>query len=149
VIRANFQLLADPAPDPLERAPASVRQPFRTKRTSTKTPERQALPPPAPIPAWARAGGRVGEGDPPFFAGAGLALLDAFLRTDPPAAGALRARLALQSAAASARILRVNADEAALRDLRFAVGDPRGPAANLCRFGATAPADRPASTRGG
>ena len=35
------------------------------------------------------------------------------------------------SAAASARILRLNADEAALRDLRFAVGDPLGPAANL------------------
>jgi hypothetical protein len=43
----------------------------------------------------------------------------------------LRSRLALQSAAASAKILRLNADEAALRDLRFAVGDPGGPAANL------------------
>ena len=40
-------------------------------------------------------------------------------------------RLALKSAAASAKILRVNADEAALRDLSFAVGDPLGPAANL------------------
>jgi hypothetical protein len=58
-------------------------------------------------------------------------LLDAFLRADPPAAGALRARLALKSAAASAKILRVNADEAALRDLRFGVGDPLGPAATL------------------
>jgi hypothetical protein len=66
-----------------------------------------------------------------FAAGAGLALLDAFLRADPPAAGALRSRLALQSAAASAKILRVNADEAALRDLSFAVGDPLGQAANL------------------
>jgi hypothetical protein len=66
-----------------------------------------------------------------FAAGAGLALLDAFLRADPPAAGALRARLALQSAAASAKILRLNADEGALRDLRFAVGDPLGPAATL------------------
>jgi hypothetical protein len=58
-------------------------------------------------------------------------MLDAFLRTDPPAAGALRARLALRSAAASAKILRLNTDEAALRDLRFAVGDPSGAAANL------------------
>jgi Protein of unknown function (DUF1403) len=66
-----------------------------------------------------------------FAAGAGLALLDAFLRVDPPATGALRARLALQSAAACAKILRINADEAALRDLRFAVGDPLGLAANL------------------
>jgi hypothetical protein len=64
----------------------------------------------------------------------GLALLDAFLRADPPAAGALRSRLALQSAAASAKILRLNADEGALRDLRFAVGDALGPAANLLRL---------------
>jgi Protein of unknown function (DUF1403) len=35
------------------------------------------------------------------------------------------------SAAAAAKILRLNADAAALRDLRFAVGDPLGPAANL------------------
>jgi hypothetical protein len=56
-----------------------------------------------------------------FFAGVSLALLDAHVRRDPPAAGALRARLALQSAAASARILRLNADAAALRDLRFAM----------------------------
>ena len=71
------------------------------------------------------------EGDPLFFASAGLALLDAALRADPPAAGALRSRLALQSAAASANMPCVNADEAALRDLSFAVGDPLGPAANL------------------
>ncbi len=66
-----------------------------------------------------------------FAAGAALALLDAALRADPPAAGALRARLALQSAAASAKMLRLNTDAAALRDLRFAVGDSLGPAANL------------------
>jgi hypothetical protein len=77
----------------------------------------------APVPAWARASGRAGQGEPLFFAGAGLALLDAFLRRDPPAAGALRQRLALISAAASAKVLRVNGDESALRDLRFAIGD--------------------------
>ena len=130
VIRADIELLVDRTPDPLERAPAPPRQPRRTRGTPTKSPERQAFPPPAPIPAWAGSG-RAGEGDPLFAAGAGLALLDAFLRADPPAAGALRSRLALQSAAASAKILRLNADEAALRDLRFAVGDPLGPAANL------------------
>jgi hypothetical protein len=131
VIRTEFELLADRPPDPLEREPASLRQPLRTKRTTTKAPEHHAFPRPAPIPAWARASGRAGEGDPLFFAGAALALLDAALRADSPAAGALRARLALQSAAASAKILRVNADEAALRDLRFAVGDALGPAAKL------------------
>ena len=78
------------------------------------------------------AGERQGRaGRSPLFAGAGLALLDAVLRRNPPAAGALRARLALQSAAASAKILRLNADEGAFRDLRFAVGEELGPAANL------------------
>ncbi|MBV8795125.1 MAG: DUF1403 family protein, partial [Hyphomicrobiales bacterium] len=42
--------------------------------------------------------------------------------------------LALQSAAASAKILRLNADEAALRDLRFAVGDDPPPAAKLLQL---------------
>jgi Protein of unknown function (DUF1403) len=93
-----------------------------------------AFPSPAPVPAWARASGRAGRDDPLFFAGAGLALLDAALRRDPPAAGALRSRLALQSAAASAKILRVNADEGALRDLRFAIGDDASPAARLLRL---------------
>ena len=71
------------------------------KRTPAKTPERKPFRHRPPVPAWARASGRAGEGDPLFAAGAGLALLDAFLRRDPPAAGALRARLALKSAAAS------------------------------------------------
>jgi Protein of unknown function (DUF1403) len=130
VIRADFDLLADLPPDPEDHVPAPLAKRAQAKRTPAKTPERQAFPP-APIPAWARANGRAGEGDPLFAAGAALALLDAFLRGDPPAFGALRSRLALQSAAASAKILRVNADEGALRDLRFAVGDPLGPAANL------------------
>jgi Protein of unknown function (DUF1403)/HTH DNA binding domain len=69
-----------------------------------------------------------------FAAGAALALFDAFLRRDPPSAGALRSRLALMSAAASAKILRLNADEGALRDLRFAVGDDPGPAAKMLRL---------------
>ena len=85
-------------------------------------------------PGLGAGSGRAGEGDPLFFAGAGLALLDAHLRRDPPAAGALRARLALMSAAASAKLLRVNADAAALRDLHFAMGDDPGPAARLLRL---------------
>ena len=156
VIRADLDLLADPARRPRRgrscAAPRSAREP---SRTPAKAPERQAFPPPAPIPAWARASGRAGQGDPLFAAGAGLALLDAFLRRDPPSAGALRARLALQSAAASAKILRLNADEGALRDLRFAVGDALGPAANLLvalarsRRPAAQPRPRPDLRRGG
>ena len=88
----------------------------------------------APVPSWARASGRAGQGDPLFAAGASLALLDAALRCDPPSAGALRSRLALKSAAASAKILRLNADEGALRDLRFAIGDDPGPAARLLQL---------------
>ena len=59
-------------------------------------------------------------------------MLDALLRRDPP--GALRQRLALQSAAACAKILRLNTDEAALRDLRFALGDDLSPAARLLQL---------------
>jgi Protein of unknown function (DUF1403) len=81
-----------------------------------------------------RLASRAGEGEALFAAGASLALLDAFLRCDPPAAGALGQRLALHSAAASAKILRLNADAAALRDLRFAVGDELGPAVRLLRL---------------
>jgi Protein of unknown function (DUF1403) len=128
VIRADFELLADLPPDPEDRGPAPIRKRARAKPSPGKTAERQAFPP-APIPAWARAGGRA-DGDPLFFAGAGLALLDAVLRRDPRSAGALRSRLALQSAAASAKVLRLNTHEGALRDLRFAVGDA-GPAARL------------------
>jgi hypothetical protein len=131
VIRADFDLLAEPPPDVHERLSAPPAKRGRPKTSQAKTPERHAPPPPAPIPAWARANGRAGAGGPLFAAGAGLALLDAFLRAEPPAAGAWRTRLGLQSAAASSKILRVNADEAALRDLCFASGDPRGPAANL------------------
>ena len=150
VIRADLTLVPDLTADLGEAVPAPLRRSARTSRTSAKGPGTQAFPPPAAVPSWARASGRAGQGDPLFFAGAGLALLDAFLRRDPPCAGALRARLALQSAAASAKILRLNADEGALRDLRFAVGDALGPAANLLQAVARlAPAARPASTQAG
>ena len=128
MIRPDFDPLADLPRDAEDRPPAPPATRARAKTSPAKPPERQAFPP-APIPGWARASG--GAGDPLFAAGAALALLDAVLRRDPPSAGALRSRLALISAAASAKILRVNADEGALRDLRFAVGDPLGPAANL------------------
>jgi hypothetical protein len=131
VIRTEFELLADRPPDLQERLSAPGATRARAKTSNAKASERPAPPPAATIPAWARANGRAGQGDRLFAAGAGLALLDAYLRADPPAAGALRARLALQSAAACAKLLRLNTDEAALRDLRFAVGDPLGPAATL------------------
>jgi len=103
----------------------------RRKRKDPKTPRRQNFAPPAMVPSWARATGRAGEGDALFAAGASLALLDAFLRRDPPCAGVFRQRLALQAAAASAKILRLRADADSLRDLRFAVTDDLGPSARL------------------
>jgi hypothetical protein len=131
VIRADPTLIPDPLADLGEAVPAPALRRARRAQKSADTLIRQPLPSlgAAPVPAWARASGRAGE-DPLFAAGAGLALLDAHLRREPPAAGALRSRLALQSAAASAKILRLNADAGALRDLRFAVGDA-GPAARL------------------
>jgi hypothetical protein len=129
VIRADPDLPATLADDLGEGLTATLRKRTRATPSTAKASERQTFP--ASVPGWARASGRAGEGDPLFFAGVGLALLDSFLRCDPPSAGALRSRLALKSAAATAKILRLNADEAALRDLRFAVGDPVGPAANL------------------
>jgi hypothetical protein len=134
VIRADPTLVLDPLVDLGEAIPAPFSAPPRKaakeKSTAAKTRETPAFPPPAAVPAWARASGRAGESDPLFFAGVSLALLDGHLRSDPRAAGALRSRLALRSAAASAKILRLNADTAALRDLRFATGDA-GPAARL------------------
>ena len=90
MIRADLHLVSEPVVDLGEGVGAPPPNSTKAKRTPTKAPERQAFPPPAPIPAWARAGGRAGEGEALFFAGAGLKLFawDAALRTDPPAAGA-------------------------------------------------------------
>ena len=72
VIRADLELLAEP---PARRSGAPSRaareargEPRRAKR---KPRNDQPLPPPAPIPAWARASGRAGESGPLFAAGAG------------------------------------------------------------------------------
>jgi Protein of unknown function (DUF1403) len=131
VIRPELTLVPDPLATRREAVPVPGARRARTKANSPKAPEIQTSPPPAAVPPWARAHGRAGESEPLFCAGASLALLDACLRRDPPAAGALRARLALQSAAASAKILRINADAAALRDLRFTATAEPPPAAKL------------------
>ncbi len=69
------------------------------------------------FPSWARIDeNAVRAGDPAFFAGAGLALLDHFLAASPPFAGALRQRLALRAAAACVKMARLREDAAGLRD---------------------------------
>ncbi len=133
MIRADLTLVPNPAADPDDGVPAPLRPRAGRARMPDTPLTKHTFPPSAPVPAWARASGRA-DGDPLFFAGAALALFDAHLRAGSPAAGALRARLALQSGAASAKILRLNVDAAALRDLRFAVGDDPGPAAKLLRL---------------
>jgi Protein of unknown function (DUF1403)/Protein of unknown function, DUF len=133
VIRADPMPFPSPTAAPGEETPVRPQRRVRAERTTANHLITQRFPPLA-APAWARASGRAGQGEPLFFAGAALALFDACLRRDPPSAGALRCRLALMSAAASAKILRLNADEGALRDLRFAVGDDPGPAAKLLRL---------------
>jgi hypothetical protein len=132
VIRPELTRVPAPRVDLGEGGPAPLRLSAGTRRTSAKPLATHTFPPPAAVPSWARASGRAGE-DPLFAAAAGLALLDAVLRRNPPATGALRQRLALQSAAASAKILRLNTHEGALRDLRFAVGDA-GPASRLLQL---------------
>jgi len=128
---------ADPIPFPApiaecgEEAPVPLRRRARAQRKASNPLTQRDFPSPAAAPSWARATGRAGQGDPLFFAGANLALLDAHLRRDPPCAGALRQRLAVHSAVTCAKILRLRADEAALRDLRFAIGDELGLAAKL------------------
>jgi Protein of unknown function (DUF1403) len=135
VIRAELTLVPDPLVDLGEGIAAPSVRRSRSKAHPSRGPEIKAVPPPAAVPAWARATGRVGESDPHFFAGASLALLDAHLRRDSPAASALRSRLALQSAAASARILRLNTDASALRDLRFTATAEPSPAGKLLALG--------------
>jgi Protein of unknown function (DUF1403) len=133
VIRADLIPFPSPTAAPGEGTPVQPQRRGRAHRTPTNPLGPRGFPSPAvtSVPAWARANGGAGQGDPLFAAGAALGLLDAFLRRDPPCARALRSRLALQSAGACAKILRLNADEGALRDLRFAVGDDLSPAAKL------------------
>jgi len=71
-------------------------------------------------PAWARPDRSirdVSEAEALFFAGAALSSLDSVARTEPPWAGAWRARLALKSAVAVAQnLLNRREGEADLRD---------------------------------
>jgi len=111
------------------------------------------------FPTWARppngpaVGADVGF-EAAFRAGAGLALLDAVLRADPPFAGALRQRLALRAATACAALARHREDERALRDAEHlspgagggAHTSPAGGVHRLWRLFASGPLRLDAST---
>jgi len=77
----------------------------------------------------------LSEGEAAFAAGAALLALDRTVRADPPWLGGLRMRQALAAAAGSARLLRLRADESALRDAHHFTrpGDDPGPAGRLHR----------------
>ena len=128
----------DPA-DPFFPAPgvrASPATRLRRPRSGEPTPPQSSLNH-QPFPAWARVevGGQEASPAAFFAAGASLALLDCVLRQDLPCAGAVRQRLALKAAAASARILLLREDEAALRDAEhLAAAEDPGPAGRLHRL---------------
>jgi hypothetical protein len=84
VIRADPDLLAGLADDPDATTPAPPPRRTRKPRAVANPLGPRDFPfLAAPVPAWARASGRAGQGDPLFAAGAGLALLDAFLTPRP------------------------------------------------------------------
>jgi Protein of unknown function (DUF1403) len=68
-----------------------------------------------------------------FAAGAAIFALDQVLRADPPWLGCLSMRQALKAGAVASRLLRLNADEASLRDACHLTraGDDPGPAGRL------------------
>jgi hypothetical protein len=128
--------------DPLEpplNAPGAAAAPSSRPR---RRPANLAASPHSPLnyrpfPSWARLGPKFPDqaAAAVFAAGAGLALLDAVLAQEPPFAGALRHRLALRAASASAKILRLREDQGALRDAEhLAVSEDAGRAGRLHRW---------------
>jgi hypothetical protein len=86
------------------------------------------------LPAWAVSRGReLSETDAAFSAGIALKSLDDLVHAAPPWLGCWRDRLALKSAAVTARMLGRNEEENALRDavLLTVSGDDPGPAGKL------------------
>jgi len=93
---SRFDLAAPLGP---ENTPApAARRSARAKPAASSMPQNQAVE--RIFPRWARKPADARE--LAFFAGAGLALLDASLRENPPFAGAVRQRLALRAATACA-----------------------------------------------
>ena len=152
VIRADLTPRPRPAADLGEAVPAPSRQ-AREQAELGENPGTSAFPPPAPVPAWARASGRAGEGYL-FSAGAGLALLDACPAPRPArrrgAAGAPGAseRRGLRHDPAPQRRRR-RAARPALRRRRRRPGRAAASALAGSRRPAAQPRPRPACRRGG
>ena len=113
-------------------APAPRRSARKRPAASSAPPRNQAVE--RIFPRWAHRPADARE--PAFFACAGLALFDAILRENPPFAGALRQRLALQAATACAKLARLREDAAILRDAEHLapVGGETSPAGRIHRL---------------
>ncbi len=85
-----------------------------------------------PLPRWITTP-EPGPSGAAFAAGAALSLLDQVVRADALWLGCLRMRQALKATVVAARMLRLNADEAAVRDALHLTrpGDDAGPAGRL------------------
>jgi hypothetical protein len=111
MLRLDSDALSNAEIAPVAAAPRSVRKKSASESITLNLPVERGFP------RWARIGeNAVRAGDPVFFAGAGLALLDAILRENPPFVGALRQRLAVRAAAACVKMARLREDAAGLRD---------------------------------
>jgi hypothetical protein len=111
MLRFDSDALCNAEIAPVAAATRSVRKKSASESIMLNLPVERGFP------RWARIGeNAVRAGDPAFFAGAGLALLDHFLAASPPFAGALRQRLALRAASACVKMARLREDAAGLRD---------------------------------
>ncbi len=127
------------AEPPAEALTVVRKRPARKGEEPSSSPYNQLLQ--QGFPPWARppiapaVGAEAGSGAA-FRAGAGLALLDAALRQDPPFSGALRQRLALRAATSCAALARHREDFSALRDAEHLSpgGAHTSPAGRLHRF---------------
>jgi Protein of unknown function (DUF1403) len=111
----------------------------RKRRKRGVAPATADIPVLQPLPRWLtiRSGGnKTIAGDPVssmLAFGAALFALDQVVRTDAAWLGVLRMRLALKAAVVTGKLMRLNADEAALRDAVHLTraGDDPGPAGRL------------------
>ena len=142
--------LTDVVADDLPAADTRGAVPVASRRRALPTAGFAPENPPLELvfPHWARwPTARAVSSDAAFFAGASLALFDARLRggadvssaamdRNPPFAGALRQRLALQAAAACAKLARLREDASGLRDAEHLapVGEETSPAGRIHRL---------------
>ena len=132
VIRADLKLLADPPPDREDGVPAPPREARASQDKSSENPGTARLSAAGADPGLG-AGERKGRGGRSPVCRRRRARASRRLSCAPtrPPPGRCAPASRCRAPRPRAKILRLNADEAALRDLRFAVGDPLGPAANL------------------